>query len=491
MTHIRSILLLGTVALTSTVSVARAQDYPVYDAAVAAPAVQLFSADELDNLVAPIALYPDPILAQVFIAATYYDQVDIAARHVRVFGDAAIDNQPWDVSVKAVAHYPPVLNMLAERTDWAAAIGQAYAVQSDDVMRAVQRLRLMAHAHGNLVTTSQQEVVVEREIIRIVPAHPRVVYVPVYDPVYVYHRPVFHAAVHTRYFSFGLAFPIGSWLSYDCDWYGRRVYYDGWRGGGWRSRSRPYIQIVNVYVNPRYQVININRTVVHRTVNYVNLQKHTTVHRNARFDGYNRNIARVVDIESASEKRIALPRVAAGRGAGGGAQRSTPPVVQQQQRNAPPVVQQRSAPRAAQQQQQRSAPPVVQQQQRSAPPVVQQQQRQAPRAAPRPAQVRTVPSRPSQPASQARVVPPQTAPPTQSARPAPPSRMGRQAPPQAAQRTQSSRQVAPPAPTRSATPPQASRSAPPGQAKAAEAKRQSPTGRGGDKGGNGGRRAGG
>jgi len=242
-----------------------------------------FTEEQLDNLVAPIALYPDAILAQVLVAATFPDQIEFAIRYVRANGTRGIDDQAWDVSVKSVAHYLPVLNMLAERPDWTTALGQAYAGQSADVMDAVQRLRAMAHAQGNLVSTPEQDVIVERERIIIVPAQPRVIYVPTYDPWAVYYRPVFIATGYRGFWSFGIGFPIGAWLSYDCDWWGRRVYYDGWRGGGWRHYSRPYIHVTNVYVHPRYEVVYINRTVVHHTVNYGNLGRYTTVHRDVAY----------------------------------------------------------------------------------------------------------------------------------------------------------------------------------------------------------------
>ena len=116
------------VVVALPVGAARAQDARP----VATPTT--FSTEQLDNLLAPIALYPDPILAQVLVAATFPEQVDIAAKYVRANGTRGIDDQAWDVSVKSVAHYPPVLNMLADRDDWTTALGQAYANQSGDVM---------------------------------------------------------------------------------------------------------------------------------------------------------------------------------------------------------------------------------------------------------------------------------------------------------------------------------------------------------------------
>src|SRR5215469_4946114 len=101
----------------------------------------LFSPDDLDNLLAPVALYPDPLVAQILPAATFPDQIDEAAQFLQSNGDPnAIDMQPWDMSVQALAHYPRVINMMASRLDWTTELGQAYVNQPDDVMNAIQRL---------------------------------------------------------------------------------------------------------------------------------------------------------------------------------------------------------------------------------------------------------------------------------------------------------------------------------------------------------------
>ncbi len=211
------------------------------------------SASQLEQLVGPIALYADPLLAQVLLATTFPDQVREAAAHVRANGTADIDNQPWDVSVKAIAHYPSVLNMLDSKPDWMNDLGQAYASQSADVMAAVQRLRQSAVAKGNLVTTPQQQVVTESNQVAIWPANPRVIYVPVYDPDVVYVR---YAGYYgpRPFISFGFGYPIGPWFIYDTDWIGARVVYTGWVGGGWIARSRPYVVMSPVYVHDRYRV---------------------------------------------------------------------------------------------------------------------------------------------------------------------------------------------------------------------------------------------
>src|SRR5580700_11456809 len=132
-----------------------------------------FSPDQLDNLVSPVALYPDPLLAQVFVAATFPDQVEEAARYVRENGQNGIDNQDWDVSVKAVAHYPTVIGMMADKIDWSTSLGQAYVNQSTDVATSVQRLRHLARHAGNLDSSRQEEVLEHGDYIAITPYEPR------------------------------------------------------------------------------------------------------------------------------------------------------------------------------------------------------------------------------------------------------------------------------------------------------------------------------
>jgi len=225
------------------------------------PGAYLLTPEELDDLLAPIALYPDPLIAQILPAATFVDQIGDAARHVREFGKSArIDDQGWDVSVKAVAHYPEVLFMMEENYQWTVSLGQAFIYQQQDVMDTVQRLRADARAQGNLYSTREQQVIYETEVIRIVPASPQYVYVPVYDPRVVYweqYNPVY------PFITFSVGFAIGAWLNRDCNWRERRVYYHGWRGGGWVSRARPHIRDRRgVYINRRAAVINTNTRVL-------------------------------------------------------------------------------------------------------------------------------------------------------------------------------------------------------------------------------------
>lgn len=242
---------------------------------------QSFSQEELDNLLAPVALYPDPLLAQILVAATFADQIEDAARWMRRDNDPyAIDDAPWDVSIKAVAHYPPVLYMMAEKIDWTVALGQAYIDQPGDVMASVQHLRRMAHAAGHLASGPYQEVVVEREYIEIFPYQPEYIYVPAYDPAVVFvERAYFYPVV-----TFGPPLLIGAWLNRDCDWRGRRIYYHGWRGGRhWVERSRSYVHITNVYVDRRFTTVRVNPDVARRSVNYDNLNRDARVHREVNY----------------------------------------------------------------------------------------------------------------------------------------------------------------------------------------------------------------
>jgi hypothetical protein len=152
-----------------------------------------FSQEELDQVLAPIALYPDSLLAQIFMAATYPLEVVSAERWAQqnknLNGDElnnALDKQPWDASVKALVPFRDVLSMMSQKLDWTRKVGDAFLSQQNDVMDTVQKLRKRAADAGNLKTTEQQKVIVEGEAIRVEPVDPRVVYVPVYNPQWVY-----------------------------------------------------------------------------------------------------------------------------------------------------------------------------------------------------------------------------------------------------------------------------------------------------------------
>jgi len=191
---------------------------PVPPPAAAAP---LRSPAELDQLLGPIALYPDPLIAEILPAATLPSEVVLADRYVRGGGDPnQIDAQPWDPSVKALARYPTVLAWMDDNIAWTTDVGQAFLNQQGDVMNAIQRLRSQALSLGNLQSTQQQTVVNDNGLIEVVPANPEVVYVPAYQPQQVYYE----APPSPGFFvSFGLALPIGIWFNHDFDWHNHRV----------------------------------------------------------------------------------------------------------------------------------------------------------------------------------------------------------------------------------------------------------------------------
>jgi hypothetical protein len=162
------------------------------------PAPAPLSSDQLDSLVAPIALYPDALVAQVLAAATNPDQVAYAAnwlaQNSNLTGTAlaqAVDQQSWDPSVKAMTQFPSVLDNMAHNLSWTSSLGQAFANQQSDVMAAVQAMRSKAQAAGSLQSNSQITVTAPAaNTIVIQPANPQVVYVPQYNPTVVYGAPV-------------------------------------------------------------------------------------------------------------------------------------------------------------------------------------------------------------------------------------------------------------------------------------------------------------
>lgn len=201
-------------------------------AAVAAPQL---TREQLDQLLGPIALYPDALVAVILPAATTPTEVVLAARYLDTGGDPnQIDSQPWSDSTRALARYPEVIRWMDTNLQWTTQLGNAFLDQPDEVMNAVQRLRAVARANGSLVDTPQQQVVVDGDAIEIVPAQADVIYVPRYDPEIVYVTPAPGYFPPSPYVTFGPAFPVGLWLTYDFDWR-RRTIWVGDRHHDWRD----------------------------------------------------------------------------------------------------------------------------------------------------------------------------------------------------------------------------------------------------------------
>ncbi len=208
----------------------------------------LLTAEQLDQLLGPIALYPDALIAIILPASTVPGDIAIASRYVRNSGDLeAVSGRAWEESVKSLAHYPEVLNWMDENLDWTKQLGEAFREQPADVMNAVQRLRAKARAAGTLVDTPQQQVVVEQDVISVVPAQPDVIYVPYYDPGVVYsYSPAYYDYGYpaSSFVSFSAGFAAGSWLVYDFDWRRRTLWtadrhWAARYGHDWRRPSFP------------------------------------------------------------------------------------------------------------------------------------------------------------------------------------------------------------------------------------------------------------
>ncbi|CAG9173365.1 DUF3300 domain-containing protein [Cupriavidus pinatubonensis] len=217
---------------------------------------------QLDQLTAPVALYPDALLSQVLMAATYPADVASAAQwskaNASLSGDAAtkaVSNQPWDPSVQSLVAFPSVMDMLGREPQWVQSLGDAFLAQPNDVMDSVQRLRRQAQQAEYLKTTEQQRVVTQTTgattVVQIEPVNPQVVYVPAYNPTVVYgawpypaYPPAYYPPPPGSVFATSLVAGIGFGL-------GVAAVNSLWGGFNWGSHD------VNINVN-RYNNINVN-----------------------------------------------------------------------------------------------------------------------------------------------------------------------------------------------------------------------------------------
>jgi hypothetical protein len=182
------------VGLLAAPPVALGQQPPAQSSPGQQPAQSVtFKQEELDQLLAPIALHPDSLISQILMASTYPLEVVQADRWVKqnpnLKGDAltaALEKQTWDPSVRSLVNFPQVLTMMSEKLDWTQRLGDAFLADQKKVLDTIQSLRAKAQAAGNLQTTKEQTVIVEEKIIKIEAANPQVVYVPTYNPTVVY-----------------------------------------------------------------------------------------------------------------------------------------------------------------------------------------------------------------------------------------------------------------------------------------------------------------
>lgn len=239
--------------------------------------------DQLDSLVAPIALYPDPLLSQVLVASTYPLEIiqlqQWLAQHKDLKGDAltsAVQKQDWDPSIQAMAVLPDALKQLGDNVKWTTDLGNAFLEQQADVMDAVQRMRMKAKNAGNLKSTAQQKVETEtvesKTVVVIQQANPQIVYVPTYNPVVVYGPPVYPyppiVYPPPGYYVAGAAIAFGVGIAIGAAYHGGWGYNCGW------GHNNININVNNNYVS-HYNKTNINN--VNRNGN--NNWQHNPQHR--------------------------------------------------------------------------------------------------------------------------------------------------------------------------------------------------------------------
>ena len=257
------VLILSVALLFSTLaqnlSASQDSQAPPAQAPPAPPYTQQ-TPDQIDQLVAPIALYPDSLVAQILAASTYPEQVVQADRWVQAHPELkgedlakAVDQQPWDPSVKALTAFPSVLGNMDKNLSWTSSLGDTYYNQQQDVTNAVQAMRQRAQQAGNLKSTPQQTVTQDGSTVSIAPANPEVVYVPAYDPWLVYGGPIgpwpgwypYPGIWYGGpYLSFGLGFGVGyfggfgwGWGHWGYNWHGGYPIYGG---GRYHSRSNTF-----------------------------------------------------------------------------------------------------------------------------------------------------------------------------------------------------------------------------------------------------------
>ncbi len=297
--EIASVVALG--ALLAGGGTVRAEDAAPAAAPPAAEQGTTYTADQLDQMVSPIALYPDPLLAQVLMAATYPLELVQADRwmkkHAGLKGDAldqALESEEWDPSVKSMTHFPDVLGRMSQQLDWAQDLGDAFLGQQKEVMEAVQRMRAVAYKAGNLKSSKEQTVKVEEQggsqTIIIQQADPQVIYVPAYSPTVVYGSAwapptYYYPAVMTyppgyvattNLLSFGVGMAVGAAVWGGCDWGNDHVTVNNYYGGGGKGGGN---KNSNNTVNINKNVNQINKANVGNKVGNSQNWQHNPKHR--------------------------------------------------------------------------------------------------------------------------------------------------------------------------------------------------------------------
>jgi hypothetical protein len=250
--------------------------------------------DQLDSLVSPVALYPDPLLTQVLVASTYPLEIIQLQQWIQknnsLTGDAltnAVEKQDWDPSIQSMAIFPDLVKRLADDIKWTTDLGNAFLAQQSDVMDAVQRMRAKAQAAGHLKSTDQMKVetkVVEtKTVVVIQQTNPQVIYVPTYNPVVVFGPPMYMYPYPPIYYPPPSYYPAGIFFAFGVGVAVGSYYRGGWGYNcGWGRHTTININVNNRYVS-HYNRTNIN---VNRNVNVnANRNVNTTWQHNAKHRG--------------------------------------------------------------------------------------------------------------------------------------------------------------------------------------------------------------
>jgi len=281
-------LAVSAVAPTNAVSSANPAEPQNQESFQAAPMTGSSApSQELQQLVAPIALYPDALVGQVLAGATYPTQIVEAERWLQqnknLQGDqfvAAVDKQPWDPSIKALSQFPQVVSNMNQNLSWTSSLGDAYFNDPNGVMNAIQILRKDAQNAGNLKSTPEQSVTTENQTIIIQPTNPEVVYVPTYSPEVVYGTPIEAYPGYSGWdvagasaVSFGVGMAVGAafnnnwgWRGWGTDWHGGGVMYNHNR---YVSRSNTFVNR-NAYYNQANRRTNVNANLANRSNQPIN-----------------------------------------------------------------------------------------------------------------------------------------------------------------------------------------------------------------------------
>lgn len=267
------------------------------------------SQEKLDQVMAPIALYPDPLLSEMLMASTYPEQVQEAAEWSKNNPDQkgddavqAVANNTWDPSVASLVAFPQVLDMMGEKPDWVKEMGDAFLAEPGRVMDTVQRLRMKARDAGNLKSSNEQQVIVEKSdgvtTIIIEPASPQTIYVPVYNPMYVYgawmypayppyyYYPPYFVPAPGFYYGFTFGIFVGNTMWGSFNWHHHDIYINVRKyntinfhrrininaaNASWRNDLRHNNRPPIIYVNKPYQRdlqrINARKAMEHKGIN--------------------------------------------------------------------------------------------------------------------------------------------------------------------------------------------------------------------------------